>query len=1101
MKKVAGIRPGGGKAANEFAELDAEDKAIAEYEEKKAQAGIPPGADHPGLGNVSHKDAAIAISKDKAKRDMIVTEMEDEQQQAEADVHGDDEAEEDAGDLEEEEEEEEGEAIPTKDIQWFRKHFRLRELHPQAVLEPWHLMKEAAEFELGIRHECIAGKGLIPRDKAGSRFVKKVLWRVYALKPDFLEGRSELERRAAVVEYIAGKAAQKDNTGHEQTDEERDRGDPLEPWHLARVLTDEEVEEYLAARKLRVLMSEEYSLSEPLLHLRDYLVFLVVFVLFVYTGRGDDKYWIKQTMDDYITFNEYAPTYNFAAITNTGQLYSWMNGLFLPVMFPQSTASGADLSCQRQQYMEDGTNLRVGNIRMRQIKVGRNVKKAWKEEYTGKYSTCDVPSMFEDATDRCFAPWGYKEKMTDYYANQYKKRWKGMRWNSDYDLETPSIYNSQTRHRFPGSGYAKTLANTYDEAWKDVDSLYRKTWIDVQTRAVFIEFTVLNAPSTFVVSGVLMLEYGAEGDVLPSAHYTVSSLYKSYLILATALQMFFADATSTYFFYLFAVLGAYVVLVLCNPWGRNMPKWAGGLSTRERKRRDAQEKRKREAAEKRGETVVDQEDRHLGWGFSLFSTVFGGLAIGYSAMAIYYSFTFGKAASDYLSPVLEATVYVMVFFQVIQEYYAMRQAKKAGDSYASYIFDAYNMIQFVNLGFFVLVFCFRFAALMEMRSKAPAFHDAMALPCVKGNTTDGSGWDEVPTGCYGTEEIAPTFTTLDDMTAEEVAEVDAAEADWKAGWYGGRYGPGEKYVDYGECWGVTRDKRLAAECCMSSPHGYVNLQMAMDYDEWCDQLTAFNALLLFLKFFRYVRMFKTLALFSETMKESTRRMVTITIIIGIIMTGFSMAFHLAFGFRDPAYRDFPESMKTLFEIILGDFDMSFIRVINPYLGPLFFYAFILVMIMVVLSMFVAIVDSAYTDVNEKMMHMQYTFIRDDCWKYCVTKRRAKVTREERRKLREEQERRAYIKNTVKAICWCLLAPCRCVYECCVFCKIVKPSNRWKSEAEVAAAEEAADEAASRAHSEAGNPAVFPPIPSPQRLFEELHLNRDFLLEPSVEQLT
>ena len=46
-----------------------------------------------------------------------------------------------------------------------------------------------------------------------------------------------------------------------------------------------------------------------------------------------------------------------------------------------------------------------------------------------------------------------------------------------------------------------------------------------------------------------------------------------------------------------------------------------------------------------------------------------------------------------------------------------------------------------------------------------------------------------------------------------------------------------------------------------------------------------------------------------------------------------------------------------------------------------------------------------------------------------------------------------------------------------------------------------DEAASRAHSEAGNPAVFPPIPSPQRLFEELHLNRDFLLEPSVEQLT
>ena len=78
MKRVAGIRPGGGKAANEFDELDAEDKAIAEYEEKKAQAGIPPGADHPGPGQVSRKYKAIEVSRDKAKGDMILSDMEEE---------------------------------------------------------------------------------------------------------------------------------------------------------------------------------------------------------------------------------------------------------------------------------------------------------------------------------------------------------------------------------------------------------------------------------------------------------------------------------------------------------------------------------------------------------------------------------------------------------------------------------------------------------------------------------------------------------------------------------------------------------------------------------------------------------------------------------------------------------------------------------------------------------------------------------------------------------------------------------------------------------------------------------------------------------------
>ena len=38
-------------------------------------------------------------------------------------------------------------------------------------------------------------------------------------------------------------------------------------------------------------------------------------------------------------------------------------------------------------------------------------------------------------------------------------------------------------------------------------------------------------------------------------------------------------------------------------------------------------------------------------------------------------------------------------------------------------------------------------------------------------------------------------------------------------------------------------------------------------------------------------------------------------------------------------------------------------------------------------------------------------------------------------------------------------------------------------------------------SAAGNPAIYPPLDSPQRLDEELGLSRDFLLEPSAGNLT
>ena len=61
MKRSLGVRPGYGKQANEFEELDEEDKHIAEAEEAKAQAGIPPGSDHPRV--VSNRNAAIKASK------------------------------------------------------------------------------------------------------------------------------------------------------------------------------------------------------------------------------------------------------------------------------------------------------------------------------------------------------------------------------------------------------------------------------------------------------------------------------------------------------------------------------------------------------------------------------------------------------------------------------------------------------------------------------------------------------------------------------------------------------------------------------------------------------------------------------------------------------------------------------------------------------------------------------------------------------------------------------------------------------------------------------------------------------------------------------
>ena len=53
----------------------------------------------------------------------------------------------------------------------------------------------------------------------------------------------------------------------------------------------------------------------------------------------------------------------------------------------------------------------------------------------------------------------------------------------------------------------------------------------------------------------------------------------------------------------------------------------------------------------------------------------------------------------------------------------------------------------------------------------------------------------------------------------------------------------------------------------------------------------------------------------------------------IVLSGYSIAFHLAFGHDVEDYASFENSMLTLFTITLGDFDLDSITKSNYILGP------------------------------------------------------------------------------------------------------------------------------------------------------------------------
>ncbi|GMI03856.1 hypothetical protein TrVE_jg2530 [Triparma verrucosa] len=150
-------------------------------------------------------------------------------------------------------------------------------------------------------------------------------------------------------------------------------------------------------------------------------------------------------------------------------------------------------------------------------------------------------------------------------------------------------------------------------------------------------------------------------------------------------------------------------------------------------------------------------------------------------------------------------------------------------------------------------------------------------------------------------------------------------------------------------------------------NSYLDLDWVVYFAKLVENVNAFNAVLTFLKLFKFVRENRRMSQLIDTVELASIDMGSIMVIILVIATGYGIAFHIAFGHAVTEYRDFAESLFTLFLATLGDFNMDELRSYNQVLGAFLFVTFIVIMFFVVISMFLAIVDSAYESVREQLL--------------------------------------------------------------------------------------------------------------------------------------
>ena len=139
-------------------------------------------------------------------------------------------------------------------------------------------------------------------------------------------------------------------------------------------------------------------------------------------------------------------------------------------------------------------------------------------------------------------------------------------------------------------------------------------------------------------------------------------------------------------------------------------------------------------------------------------------------------------------------------------------------------------------------------------------------------------------------------------------------------------------------------------------------------------INAFNAVLCFIKAFKYLEISKKLGQFTHTIALASKEMVSFLVILVVFLTGFAAAFHLGFGQELHQYKDLTQSFISLGLAMLGEFTFQDLMDVNVYLGPILFVLYVVIVFFVILSMFLAIVDNAYDSVREEVLALGDSYV-------------------------------------------------------------------------------------------------------------------------------
>lgn len=282
------------------------------------------------------------------------------------------------------------------------------------------------------------------------------------------------------------------------------------------------------------------------------LVFFILHIIAIYVisyfERDQRSFHLKQNLDNHLILGKE----RLSAITDRKSFYTWLNYTFIPKYYPVNNYANKPLTAVDRQWFKDMASIRVGPARLRQVRMKSGSCKYVK--LVGNYPCIDTYSeLNEDQSSYCLEWKSYNDSICGY--NDYKNRfytadsWKYTEASDIWGISRMGEYNT-----YSGGGYILKFVKNRASAYLLIKELVEHDWINRNTRAVFLEFTMYNPNVNLFLYAMLLTEFPEVGSVVTWTDIQAFKPILNFSSLGFGLKVAYMIVLFYYIFLLFKIL-------------------------------------------------------------------------------------------------------------------------------------------------------------------------------------------------------------------------------------------------------------------------------------------------------------------------------------------------------------------------------------------------------------------------------------------------------------------------------------------------------------------------------------------------------------------